>query len=180
MVPKVQINERLLDFFILTSVAICQLCLWKFMKAHVCLDWNEKDFVCLRRSVTVMYFFLSPSWWVLHWYQKRGRALHLCYRARYVFDTSSEKPVMWWCYSLFMGSNNNTNSTLCIHNCFDLNFLKCFIRRMNNENLGRLHWVIPQHSILSLAVTKVNFWSPTSNPLQLGCFPKSGMVHTNF
>lgn len=47
----------------------------------------------------------------------------------------------------------------------------CKTNKQEKESGKRLLWIIPQHNILPLAVTRDNFSSPASNSLQFICFP---------
>lgn len=135
--------------------------------------WIEvRRILCVLGGQLLSYFFRSPRWCVLCWYQKRGRALQVCYSssfwARQFFSDDVSKTFVMCCHSLLMGNNS---SALSICNCFDLNFLKCFIKWINTKKPVKtaLCHTTAWYSVSSR--TKDNFWSPTSNPLQLSSFP---------
>lgn len=94
--------------------------LWRLMS--LCI---EERIVCLRSSIIVMYFFLSPRWCTLYLYEEKRKALQVCCSSSFwvrVFSDDAWKISVMCCYSLLMGNNN---STLYMCNCFALNFLKC-------------------------------------------------------
>lgn len=134
-----------------------------------CLSGLEKEFsVSLGAQLLSCISFSVPGDAHYICMRKEGKLFRFAAAHHFEWEVFSDgvwKTSVMCCYSLLMGYNN---STLCMWNCFDLNFLKCFMEWVNTKNLSRLVW---QPSIQSLAMATCTCCSLTSNPLQLSCCP---------